>query len=63
MAQCVYCHKDTQMFDRGQPLCISCSDEIDRGRQPFHVTDKNPTQQGTEKTDRAQTASIPFHAG
>jgi hypothetical protein len=26
MAQCVYCGEDTKLFEKGSPICVTCSD-------------------------------------
>jgi hypothetical protein len=32
MAKCSKCEADTQLYENGNPICVSCSTEIDAAR-------------------------------
>jgi hypothetical protein len=34
MAKCIKCGADTQLFDRGVPICLACSDAMEAKRNP-----------------------------
>jgi len=40
MAECVYCRAETQLYDRGLPICPKCSDAPEVKRKPGQNTDK-----------------------
>lgn len=33
MAKCNLCGKETELYDNGIPLCLACSDEMDRKKR------------------------------
>ena len=58
MALCVYCQKETELYDSGTPVCVECSNA--RTSQPtIAVRLKREVAMATERADAATAA---FHA-
>jgi len=58
MAQCVYCHKETELFDGGTPVCVQCADA--RTSQPSIAG--RLKREVAAATERADAANAAFHA-
>ena len=58
MAQCVYCHKETELYDSGTPVCVECSNA--RASQPSMAA--RLKREVALATERADAANAAFHA-
>ena len=34
MPKCSYCGNETQLFANGVPICVACSEDLERGQPP-----------------------------
>jgi hypothetical protein len=41
MAQCMYCHNTTELYDNEQPICLACSDAGENSL-PAYCSEEHP---------------------
>jgi hypothetical protein len=65
MALCVYCQKETELYDGGIPLCVECADAHDAKRKPpasqLSIAGRLQREVAAA-TARADAANAAFHA-
>jgi len=52
MAQCYFCGAETRLHEFGRPICVSCSDRLEKGEQ---LTRKPPAKASQEQGEEPHT--------
>ena len=58
MALCVYCRKETELYDSGTPICVACSN----APAPQSSIASKLQREAAAATARADAANAAFHA-
>lgn len=64
MARCGYCKSETELFDRGVPVCSDCANRLQTEPRPSAAKDSlaRLERELQEATARAHIATDAFHA-